>query len=112
MGVHNVLLSGGSRFRPIIRPLRLSSIAAVLAVSVVGAFWLAFIWVAALGREDAMDDAGDNLSAFVESYAEFAATLAQSGLEIPFGEREAGIAVATTQAAAALDSWSHNPMRA
>ncbi len=99
MGMRNVPWNRGSR------PLRLSSIAAVLAVTVIAAFWVGFIWLAALNYEDARDDAGDNLKAFAESYAEFAATLAQSGLELPLGEREPGITAATTRAAAALDSY-------
>jgi signal transduction histidine kinase/AmiR/NasT family two-component response regulator len=72
---------------------------------VIGAFWGSFIWVTAWDRDDAMDDAGDNLKAFVESYAEFAAALAESGLAIPFGEHEAGAAVASTGAGAALDAF-------
>ena len=79
--------------------------AVVIALVVVGAFWAAFIWIATLDRDDAMDDAGDNLKAFVESYAEFAAAVALSGLELPLGEREAGVTEAGTPAAAALDAF-------
>jgi signal transduction histidine kinase len=78
--------------------------AMVLAVSVVCAFWGGFIWITAIDRDDAIDDAGDNLSAFIESYAEFAATLSRMGLEIPLGEREEGMATAT-RAEAALDAF-------
>ena len=63
-----------------------------------------FVWIEAADYEDAMDDAGDNLKAFVESYAEFAATLAQAGFEIPLGEREVGMA-ATTRVESALDAF-------
>ena len=105
MGVQNVPLNRMSRGRPLIRPLRLSSMAVVLAVTVIAAFWVGFIWLAALNYDDARDDAGDNLKAFAESYAEFAATLAHSGFEIPLGERMPGITPASTRAAAALDSY-------
>ena len=105
MGVRNVPSNTGPGLRPIIRPLRLSSIAVVLAVTVIAAILLGFIWLTALNRDDAMDDAGDNLKAFAESYAEFAATLAGSGLEIPLGERVAGVTPAATRAASALDAF-------
>ena len=94
-----------SRRRSIRLPVKLSSVAVILAVGIIGAFWAGFIWITALNYDDATDDAGDNLKAFVESYAEFAAALAQSGLEIPRGERDVGTAAATAGAAAALDSF-------
>ena len=93
-----------TRFRPLSRPPRLSTIAVGLAVAIIAAFWAVFVWIEAADYEDAMDDAGDNLKAFVESYAEFAASLAQAGVEIPLGEREVGMA-ATTRAEAALDAF-------
>ena len=92
------------RLRPLSRPPRLSTIAVGLAVVIVAVFWAGFLWIAAADREDAMDDAGDNLKAFVESYAEFAAALAQSGVEIPIGQREVGMAAAT-KAESALDAF-------
>ena len=87
------------------RPLRLSSIAVVIAIAVIGVFWAAFIWITALDREDAMDDAGDNLKAFAESYVEFAVALAHSGVALPLGVREVGITEATTPVAASLDAF-------
>ena len=90
-----------TRFRPLNRPPRLSTIAVALAVAIIAAFWAVFVWIEAADYEDAMDDAGDNLKAFVESYAEFAATLAQSGLEIPLGEREVGMAATTASGSGA-----------
>lgn len=92
-----------TRFWPRERP-RLSTTAVALAVTMVAAFWVGFLWIAAADYDDATDDAGDNLKAFVESYVEFAASLAQAGLDIPLGERQLGM-VATTRAEKALDAF-------
>ena len=77
----------------------------VLVVALVGAFWLGFIWVTLADREDAMDDAGDSLRAFAESYAEFAVVLAKSGHDLPWGERVLGATDSRTPTAIALDKF-------
>ena len=105
MAVRNLSANRPSGFGSKRRPLRLSSMAVVIAIAVVGAFWAAFVWITALDRDDAMDDAGDNLKSFAESYIEFAVALAHSGVELPLGEREPGTIEATTPVAAALDAF-------
>lgn len=90
----------------IVRRLGSSGIAAILIAGVLAAFWASFVWFTVLDREDAIDDAGDNLHAFVEGYAEFAENLAALGAVLPFNVDPAqNTDQEAASASASLDSF-------